>query len=318
MSLQVRTPESVRKSDLADRVVLVTGGAGDIGSAAAAQAATFGATVVIADNGTSVTGTGENPEVVAAAARRLAAGHGRVTGRFCDVTDAEQVESLFDELFKEYANVDAVIAAAGTLRVKPVWETSVDDWRSVLDSHATHTYLVAAAACRRWRDNSASRPGEGSCSLVTFTAATGLVGRPDMGVTHAAAKGAVAGMTLELAHEMYPYGVTVNAVAAANVRGRMADHVAARVSGGSDTFDTSSPHHAGVLAAYLASGDASWITGQVFRVMGGLIGRYRPWEVTDSLDRRDFWAMEDLRLGLRRLFGAYPEYKALLGPHREF
>jgi NAD(P)-dependent dehydrogenase (short-subunit alcohol dehydrogenase family) len=316
--LQVRTPESVRQLGLTDRVVLVTGGAGDIGSAAAAQAVALGATVVIADNGTSVTGTGEDPGVVTAAAERLADGHGRVTGRFCDVTDPEQVESLFDALFKEHGNVDAVIAAAGTLRVKPVWETSVDDWRSVLDSHATHTYLVAAAACRRWRDNSASRPGDGTCSLVTFTAATGLVGRPDLGVTHAAAKGAVAGMTLELAHEMYPYGVTVNAVAAANVRGRMAEHVAARVSDESNAFDSSSPHHAGVLAAYLASSDASWITGQVFRVMGGLIGRYRPWEVTESLDRQGFWVMEDVRLGLRRLFGVYPEYKALLGPHREF
>src|SRR5262249_38836917 len=161
-------------------------------------------------------GLGNDPDVVTDAAGRLVAEHGSVTGRFCDVTNADQVESLFEDLFKEYGNVDAVIAAAGTLRVRPIWQTSLDDWRNVLDSHATHTYLVSAAACRRWRDNSARRSGA-SCALITFTAATGLVGRPDLGVTHAAAKGAVAGMTLELAHEMYPYGVTVNAVAASNV-----------------------------------------------------------------------------------------------------
>jgi hypothetical protein len=125
-------------------------------------------------------------------------------------------------------------------------------------------------------------------------------------------------MTLELAHEMFPYDVNVNAVAAANVRGRMAEHINATISEETDTFDTSSPEHAGLLAAYLASGDASFITGQVFRVIGGLIGRYSPWEVTSSLDKGGFWTVDDMRLGIRRLVGAYPEYKALQGMHRDF
>jgi len=313
----MQMPDVAVPLSLAGRVVLVTGGVGDIGSAVAARAAQLGATVVIADNGTSVTGVGDDPGLVTNVAKRLAAEHGSVSGHYCDVTDADQVESLFEELFAEHGNVDAVVAAAGTLRVKPIWLTSLDDWRTVLASHATHTYLVAAAACRRWRDNCVDRAGA-SCSLVTFTAATGLVGRPDLGVTHSAAKGAIAGLTLELAHEMYPYRVTVNSVAAANVRGRMADHVGAHVSQESDVFDTSSPQHAGVLAAYLVSGDAAWITGQVFRVMGGLIGRYQPWEVSDSLEQQGFWTVEEVRLGLRRLCGAYPEYKALQGRHREF
>ncbi|MGF1425348.1 SDR family NAD(P)-dependent oxidoreductase [Kitasatospora sp. LaBMicrA B282] len=302
---------------LKGRVVLVTGGAGDIGSSIAARAASLGATVVIADNGTSVTGGGQDPEYVTSVAKRLADAHGAVSGRFCDVTSAEQVEAMFADLFERHGNVDVVVAAAGTLRVSPIWESTLDDWRTVVDSHATHTYLVAAAACRRWRANCEQRGGS-SCSLITFTAATGLVGRPDLGVTHAAAKGAIAAMTLELAHEMYPYGVTVNAVTAANVRGRMADHVSARVSEEGDPFDGSSPDHAALLSAYLATEDAGWITGQVFRVMGGMIGRYSPWEVKESIDKQDFWSIEEVRLGLRRLHGAYPEYKALQGPHREF
>jgi NAD(P)-dependent dehydrogenase (short-subunit alcohol dehydrogenase family) len=312
----MRTPDMSRPLDLTGRVILVTGGAGAIGSAVAAQAARLGATVVIADNGTSVTGVGNDPEAVKYVAKRLAQ-HGAVTGYHCDLTVADQVESMFGELFAEHGNVDGVVAAAGTLRVKPIWEVTLDDWRNVLDSHATHSFLVAAAACRRWRDNCAQRAGS-PCSLVQFTAATGLVGRPDLGITHSAAKGAVAAMTLELAHEMFPYDVSVNAVAAANVRGRMAEHVSAVVSEDTDTFDTSSPEHAGLLAAYLASGDASFITGQVFRVIGGVIGRYRPWEVFSSIDRGGFWTIDDMRLGVRRLTGVYPEYKALQGPHRDF
>lgn len=304
--------------DLTGRVILVTGGAGDIGSATAVEAARAGATVIIADNGTTVDGVGQDPALVADVAKRLAAeagDHGSIDGRFCDFTDAGQVEATIDELFAAHGNVDAVIAAAGTLRTRPVWDTTLDDWRNVLDSHATHTYLVGAAACRQWRANSGLRSGS-SCALVTFTAATGLVGRPDLGVTHAAAKGAIAAMTLELAHEMYPYGVTVNAVNAASVRGRMAEHVHADAS--HDSGDASSPRHAAMLSAYLVSADAGWITGQVLRVMGGLIGRYRPWDLAESIDKPGFWTMEDIRLGLRRLTGAYPEYKALQGPHRSF
>ncbi|MFF4501655.1 SDR family NAD(P)-dependent oxidoreductase [Streptomyces sp. NPDC001401] len=302
---------------LADRVILVTGGAGDIGSSIAARAASMGATVIIADNGAGVTGGDQDSEHVMAVAKQLADAHGDVSGYYCDVTDPDQVASMFTDLFDQHGNVDTVVAAAGTLRVMPIWESTLDDWRSVVDSHATHTYLVAAEASRRWRANCEQRNGQ-SCSLITFTAATGLVGRPDLGVTHAAAKGAIAAMTLELAHEMYPFNVTVNAVTAANVRGRMADHVGARVSQEGDTFDSSSPEHSAILSAYLATEDASWITGQVFRVMGGMIGRYSPWDVKESIDKQDFWSIEEVRLGLRRLHGAYPEYKALQGPHREF
>jgi NAD(P)-dependent dehydrogenase (short-subunit alcohol dehydrogenase family) len=306
--------------DLAGRVILVTGGTGDIGSVIAVQAAQLGASVIVADNGTSVDGIGHNPTVVTDTAKRLAAQAGEagsIEGYFCDVTDAAQVEGMIEDLFTAHGNVDAVIAAAGTLRISPVWDTTLDDWRNVLDSHATHTYLVGAAACRRWRTSCVQRGGS-PCSLITFTAATGLVGRPDLGVTHAAAKGAIAGMTLELAHEMYPYGVTVNAVNAANVRGRMARHVGASTSEEHDAGDTSSPRHAATLATYLASTDAAWISGQVFRVMGGLVGRYHPWELAESIEQPGFWTLEEIRLGLRRLNGAYPEYKALQGPHREF
>jgi|SRR5579875_732154 len=312
----MRTPDMSCPLDLTGRTILVTGGAGDIGSAVAKQTARLGATVIIADNGTSVNGLGNDPEIVADVAKRLAE-HGSVRGYHCDLTDADQVESMFDSLFGAYGNIDGVVGAAGTLRVRPIWETTPDDWWNVMNSHATHTYLVAAAACRRWYANSAQRNGS-PCCLVNFTAATGLVGRPDLGITHSAAKGAIASMTLELAHEMYPYDVSVNAVAAANVRGRMADHVGAVVTGEDDTFDTSSPDHAGILTAYLASGDAAFITGQVFRVMGGLIGRYSPWEVTRSLEKSGFWTIDDIRLGVRRLVGAYPEYKALQGPYHEF
>jgi NAD(P)-dependent dehydrogenase (short-subunit alcohol dehydrogenase family) len=190
-----------------------------------------------------------------------------------------------------------------------------DDWDSMMWSHARHTFVVARHAAAHWVDEyRAGRLNGGR--LVTMCAATGLVGRPDLGSNHAAAKGAVAGFTLELAHELYPIGVTVNGVAAANVRGRMADYVNAYVPDVQEDHDPGDPRHAARVLAYLCTEDAGWLTGQVLRVMGGLLGRYQPWQLAESLTRDADWTLRDLRLGVRRLFGAYPEYRPMDGPHR--
>lgn len=301
-------------AELSGRRAVVTGGGRGIGLCAARRLAALGAHVVIADNGAAVDGQGTDDGVAAAAAESLRTAGLAVDGRAVDVSDERAVDELFDE-FGEAGGVDIVVAAAGTLRPKPVWEMSVDDWDHVLATHARHAFLVSRRACRHWHERSRSgNPPDGR--LVTMVAATGLVGRPDLGVNHAAAKGAVAALTLDLAHEMYPYGVTVNAVCAANVRGRMADHVSATIPDAHAAYDPGDPEHAARVIAYLCTDDASWINGQVIRVMGGLVGLYHPWELVASLDQKDNWSDYDVRVGLRRLFGAYPEYSPLPAAHR--
>jgi 3-oxoacyl-[acyl-carrier protein] reductase len=194
---------------------------------------------------------------------------------------------------------------------------SSDDWSEVLRTHATHTFAVARHTCRYWRARHLDGDPTGG-RLVTMVAATGLVGRPDLGANHAAAKGAIAAMTLELAHEMFPYGVTVNAVCAADVRGRMAEHVGARIPEPRDGFDPGAPGNTANVIAYLCTGDAAWISGQVVRVIGGLIGRYRPWQVVTSIEKDSAWDVEQLRMGVRRLFEVFPETKAIQSLHRTF
>lgn len=76
----MRTPGMSCPLDMTGRVVLVTGGAGNIGSLAAAHSASLGATAIIADTGTSVTGVGEDPGAVTETSRQLAAKNGAVTG----------------------------------------------------------------------------------------------------------------------------------------------------------------------------------------------------------------------------------------------
>lgn len=298
------------------KVALVTGGGRGIGYATAATLADLGATVIINDTGVSVEGHDPSASVAEAAAERMRKDGGRAEASTRDTSDFEDAGTLVSEIVEEHGRLDIVVNCAGTLRVRPVWDLSRDDFESVFASHLWSTAALTRHACAWWRDRWLGGDRSGG-RLINMTAATGLVGRPDMGANHAAAKGAVAALTLDVAHEMFDFGVTVNAVCAANVRGRMADHVGARIPGAEPSFDPGDPQQAANVVCYLASADAGWLSGQVVRVIGGLIGLYRPWEVSASRRREGPWPVQDLPLGMRRLLGAFPEHRPLQSVHRE-
>jgi NAD(P)-dependent dehydrogenase (short-subunit alcohol dehydrogenase family) len=298
------------------KVALVTGGGRGIGCATADTLAEIGAKVIVNDTGVSVEGHNHTPTVAEAAAARIRKDGGWAMASTCDTSDFDDAGALVREIVEQHGRLDIVVNCAGTLRVRPVWEMSKDDLENVFASHLWSTAALTRHACAWWRDNWLDG-GRSGGRLINMTAATGLVGRPDMGANHAAAKGAVTALTLDVAHEMFDFGVTVNAVCAANVRGRMADHVGARVSSGNTLFDPGDPQHAANMVSYLASEDAGWLTGQVIRVIGGLIGVYKPWEVAASRRREAAWPVQDLALGMRRLTGVFPEHRPLQPVHRE-
>jgi NAD(P)-dependent dehydrogenase (short-subunit alcohol dehydrogenase family) len=299
------------------KVAVITGGGRGIGAATARALAALGAHVIAVDNGVSVEGYPSDQTVVWTVAGEICDGGGSAEAVALDASDFDAVGTFLDAVTQTHGSLDIVVAAAGILRVRPIWEMSSADWDDVLRAHATHTFAMAHHSCRIWRDAYISGNYAGG-RLVHMTAATGLVGRPGLGANHSAAKGAIAAMTLELAHEMFPYRVTVNAVCAADVRGRMADHVNAWLPAARADFDPADPANTANVIAYLCTGDGSWITGQIIRIMGGLIGGYRPWSVFGSLQQEQPWQPEQMRVGMRRLFGAYPETKAIHSEHRIF
>src|SRR5205807_351130 len=137
---------------------------------------------------------------------------------------------------------------------------------------------------------------------------------------YVAAKAGVQAFTEALATEMAPYGVTANTIMpGANTRlaqigWRMGRQVA-EAGGRDEQFDPRDPGHVGEFAAYLASPDAGWISGQTFQVRGGVVEHIRTWSVRDTAraedrraedrraDRRGFTA-DDYRYEVPRLFGS--------------
>jgi NAD(P)-dependent dehydrogenase (short-subunit alcohol dehydrogenase family) len=287
------------------KVAIVTGAGRGIGAAIARELGRRGTRVIVNDLGVSVDGHPEDECVAERTVSEIAREGGEAVGHVGDASDVRSAQQAVQLALQRWGRLDILVNNAGTLRVKPIWEMSEDDWDSVLRSHARHTYAVTHQACCWWRQEfQAGHPVSGR--IVNLTAATGLLGRPDMGSNHAAAKGAIAAFTMVVAQEMFDYGVTVNAVSPAAVRTRMASHVGAHLPEASDGFDPANPENVAPLVVYLASDRAGWITGQVFRLVGGVIGWYRPWSVVCSISQDTGWSVGDLDLGLRRLLGTYP------------
>jgi NAD(P)-dependent dehydrogenase (short-subunit alcohol dehydrogenase family) len=238
---------------LGDAVAFVTGGNTGIGAAISTRLAAEGAKVAI--------GYVEDPEGAAS----LAAGAGPTSVAVaCDVTDARSVERAVQDIERELGPVSILVNNAGVLIRAAFVDIDEERWDHVLQVALYGSYRCAHAVV----------PGmlrEGRGTIVNV--ASELV---DLGATmHAhyiAAKSGVVGLTRALARELGPRNIRVNAVAPGPTDTRMVDGDAI-TPGFLETIPLGRigrPEDIAGAVAFLCSDDASWITGQVLRVNGGL------------------------------------------------
>ena len=249
---------------LRDKIVLVTGGASGIGLATAQRFAEEGAIVAIAD---------VNTEAGDAAVAALS---DRASFTRVDVSDAASVQAWVDAVVAAHGRIDVLINNAGItrdaqlLRVKEgtlVGGLTEDDFDRVIDINLKGVYLCTRAVA-------AVMIGSGGGAIVNASSVVGLDG--NFGQTnYVATKAGVIGMTKVWARELGKYGIRVNAVAPGFTATAM---VAAMPEKIQDTMRASTPlgrlgQPRDIANAYvfLASEEASFITGAVLRVDGGLV-----------------------------------------------
>ena len=187
------------------------------------------------------------------------------------MAEPEQVEALAQATLARFGRVDILVNAAGISWGAPALEMPLDRWRSVLDVNATGTFLCCQAFGRVMVERGGGR-------IVNVASVAGLVGQDPAimdAVGYSASKGAVVALTRDLAVKWAKIGVAVNAVAPAFFLDRMTQGVIAH---GGDR-SRRSPRWAGSasraklkgVVLFLASDAASYVTGQILAVDGGMV-----------------------------------------------
>ncbi|MBF0662060.1 SDR family NAD(P)-dependent oxidoreductase [Rhodococcus sp. (in: high G+C Gram-positive bacteria)] len=251
--------------DFNDRVVVITGAGRGIGRAHAELLAARGAAVVVGDLGASIDGSGvdgDDPaaEVVAA----ITAAGGRAVACAADVATEEGANALVDIALAEFGRLDAVINNAGIVRTAPFDEVPYEEYQRHLDVH----YFGALRLCRAaWPHLLKSPAGR-----VVNTISQAMLGNPDMS-HYGGSKGALFGLTRNLAVEGLAAGVKVNAIAP-GAGTRMAEASADTLSPEVMEYMRTQlrPEHVAPVAAYLVHPDCA-VTGEVFNVAGGIVNR---------------------------------------------
>lgn len=266
----VANDDSTATYDFDGRTALVTGGANGIGAATARRLADAGATVVIGDV------DADGGESVAAAIRETG---GAARFEELDTTDTDAFDELVGAVADRRGGLDVLVNNAGTAHIAPLIETDLEDRDRQVEVNLDGVWNGCRAALRRMVER-----GDGS--VVNVASTGGLRGSPGL-ATYSATKAAVVNFTRALAGEVGRDGVRVNAVCpgtvdtqmAADVMARQSDPEAARerAAAGHALGRIGDPEEVAAAIAFLASDEASFVTGHALAVDGGqsAVLRYR-------------------------------------------
>jgi len=251
--------------DFSDRVVIVTGAGRGIGRANALLLASRGAAVVVGDLGARTDGSGvEGDDPAAAVAAEITAAGGKAVACDADVATEEGARALVDAALSSFGAISAVVNNAGIVRTAPFREVPDEEYQRHLDVH----YFGALRLCR------AAWPHllEADSPRVVNTISQAMLGNPGMS-HYGGSKGALFGLTRNLALEGLEAGITVNAIAP-GAGTRMAEAAADTLSPEVMEYMRTAllPEHVAPVVAYLVHPDCQ-VTGEVFNVAGGIVNR---------------------------------------------
>ena len=187
------------------RAVVVTGAGRGVGRCHALYLATRGADVVVADSGVGIDGTGSSPEPADEVVSEIKQAGGEAVACYASVADEHAATSIIDTAIDAFGRIDAVINNAGIHDPAAFDELSIEQFRAMFDVHFFGTLFVTRAAWPHF-----VKAGYGR--VVNTVSEAMLGGIPEL-TSYGAAKGAVFGLTRNLATEGPAHGIRVNAVA---------------------------------------------------------------------------------------------------------
>ncbi|MCF3942599.1 3-oxoacyl-ACP reductase FabG [Oceanobacillus alkalisoli] len=243
--------------DLTGKTAIVTGAARGLGFGIAGKLAELNAHVVISD---------VNEEGAKAAAEQIIENGGKAEYYVADVSDYESATNLVEETIKKLGKLDILVNNAGINRDSMLHKLEPDNWQQVIDVNLTGVYNMMKPAVVHMRENESGR-------IINISSASwlGNIGQAN----YSAAKAGVVGLTKTAARELGRKNITVNAICPGFVdtdmtRGvpeKVWDLMISKIPMGK----AGKPEDVANCIAFLSSEQASYITGEVINVGGGMV-----------------------------------------------
>lgn len=244
-------------TDNPTRIALVTGASRGIGAEIAKSLARQGRHVVCA---------ARNADKLQEIKAAIEAEGGQASITTCDVSDANQITEMIENVAKEHGRLDILVNNAGITRDNLMLRMSDEEFDEVIQTNLRGVFVACRAAIRPMMRNKWGR-------LINISSVSGLVGNAGQ-ANYAAAKAGVVALTKSVAKEMASKGITANAVAPGFIQTDMTDVLPQQIKDHvlkvTPAARFGQPVEIAAAAAYLASEDAGYVTGQVITVDGGM------------------------------------------------
>jgi 3-oxoacyl-[acyl-carrier protein] reductase len=244
--------------NLKEKVAIVTGSSRGIGKAIAFELVQSGAKVVI---------SGRNRERIELVLKQIGGMGGEAISVSADVSKMDEASNLINKTLEKWERVDILVNNAGITRDSLIIRMTNEDWQEVLNTNLTGTFNCIKSVTRQMMK-------QRSGSIINITSVVGIMGNAGQ-ANYAASKAGVIGLTKTVARELASRNITCNAVAPGYIETELTEELDEKIK---ENLRQQIPlerigtiEDVAKVVTFLASDNASYITGQVINVDGGLL-----------------------------------------------
>jgi NAD(P)-dependent dehydrogenase (short-subunit alcohol dehydrogenase family) len=281
------------------KVAIVTGAGRGIGRCEALLLASEGAKVVVNDLGGDTGGTGADAGPAQQVVEEIKAAGGEAVANGDDVASFAGGQAMVQQAVDTFGGLDVLVNNAGILRDRMSFSMSEEEWDAVIRVHLKGHFCVTRFAAEYWRNRNKETGEPVGATIVNTASEAGLYGNAGQ-LNYAAAKAGIAAMTLVEARELVRYGVRANAIAPV-ARTRLLGTVLTDEAP-PEGFDRLAPENAAACVGWLASPLSEPITGQVFKIAGGIVQVLQGWRQWSSARSDENWTIAAIHQHKEKLF----------------